>query len=57
MRAALAGFEMIVDAERPTIKLSQNKPPAVRETIAVAHELTGNAELASWLRDVSGAPA
>lgn len=57
MRAALAGFEMIVDAARPTVKLSQNKPAAVRETIAVAHGLTGNAELASWLRDVSGAPA
>lgn len=46
----IVGFEMDVLAWRPTIKLSQNKPPEDRERIAEGLESAGHAALAQLVR-------
>jgi transcriptional regulator len=47
MLDAITGFELIPTAWRGTAKLSQNKPPAVRERVAAAR---GEHPLAAWTR-------
>jgi len=47
---AIVGFELEVLAWRPTIKLSQKKSPAERETIAAGLEATGAPALAQLMR-------
>ena len=49
----ITGFSMNVDQWRPTFKLSQKKNEAERKRIADGVELTGNSELARWMRDIS----
>ena len=46
----IVGFELEVQAWRPTIKLSQKKSPAERETIAAGLEASGSPALAQLLR-------
>ena len=46
----IVGFELEVEAWRPTIKLSQKKSPAERETIAVGLETSGSPALAQLMR-------
>ena len=46
----IAGFELEVQAWRPTIKLSQKKSPEERETIAAGLETTGSPALAQLMR-------
>ncbi len=48
----ITGFEMEVQAWRPTFKLSQNKPPAERASIAAGLEQAGHAALAHLIRDL-----
>lgn len=48
--SGIAGFEMEVQAWRPTIKLSQNKPAAVRAAIAAGLEQSGTPALAQLMR-------
>ncbi len=47
---AIVGFELEVLAWRPTIKLSQKKSPAERETIAAGLEASGAPALAQLMR-------
>jgi transcriptional regulator len=47
----IAGFEMEVRSRRPTIKLSQNKPPEDRARIADGLEVAGNSALADLVRN------
>jgi transcriptional regulator len=47
---AIVGFELEVLAWRPTIKLSQKKSPAERETIAAGLEASGAPGLAQLMR-------
>ncbi|MBY0343852.1 MAG: FMN-binding negative transcriptional regulator [Sphingomonadales bacterium] len=49
----ITGFEMEVQAWRPTFKLSQNKPPAERARIAAGLEQAGHAALAHLIRNLS----
>lgn len=49
----ITGFEMEVLAWRPTLKLSQNKTPADRETIAAGLEDAGHAALAHLVRSLA----
>ena len=46
----IAGFELEVQAWRPTLKLSQNKDAAERARVADALEAEGKAALASLMR-------
>lgn len=46
----IAGFELDVLASRPTVKLSQNKPPHTRARIADGLEAAGAAALAQQVR-------
>jgi transcriptional regulator len=46
----IAGFEMEVQAWRPTLKLSQNKPAQVREAIAAGLDESGAPGLAQLMR-------
>jgi transcriptional regulator len=48
----ITGFEMEVQAWRPTFKLSQNKPPEERARIAAGLEQAGHAALAHLIRDL-----
>ena len=48
----ITGFEMEVQAWRPTFKLSQNKPPAERARIAAGLEQAGHAALAHLIRNL-----
>ena len=50
----IAGFELEVLAWRPTLKLSQNKPPADRERIAAGLESAGSPALAQLIRTLAG---
>ena len=43
----IAGFELQVEAYRPTIKLSQDKPAEVRRHIAAGLEASGQHDLAA----------
>lgn len=49
----IAGFEMEVLAWRPTLKLSQNKPPEDRERIAEGLEASGAPALAQLIRTLA----
>ena len=49
----IVGFEMEVQALRPTFKLSQNKPPEDRARIAAGLEDAGASTLAALVRGVS----
>jgi transcriptional regulator len=48
----IVGFEMEVLAMRPTLKLSQNKPPQERARIAAGLESAGHAALAQLVRGI-----
>jgi transcriptional regulator len=47
----IVGFELEVQAWRPTFKLSQNKPPETRARIAEGLAAAGSPALAEWVRD------
>lgn len=49
----IVGFELEIQAWRPTLKLSQKQPPAVRETIAQGHEANGAPALAALMRTLA----
>jgi transcriptional regulator len=49
----IVGFEMEVQAWRPTLKLSQNKPAEVREAIAAGLEASGAPALAQLMRTLA----
>lgn len=46
----ITGFELEVQAWRPTFKLSQNKPAAEREAVAAALEANGSPAIAALMR-------
>jgi transcriptional regulator len=46
----IVGFELAITARRPTMKLSQNKPPQVRAQIADGLDAAGTPVLAEWMR-------
>jgi transcriptional regulator len=48
---AIVGFEMEILAWRPTAKLGQNKPAAVRESAAAALDATGRRAIAQLMRE------
>jgi transcriptional regulator len=48
----ITGFELEVQAWRPTLKLSQNKTPEERERIALGLETAGHAALAHLVREL-----
>lgn len=48
--AAIVGFEMEVQAWRPTFKLSQNKPADERERVAAGFEEQGSRAIAELMR-------
>lgn len=50
----IVGFEMEVQARRPTIKLSQKKSPEERATIAAGLEAAGSPGLAQLMRTLLG---
>jgi len=47
---AIVGFEMTVEAWRPTFKLSQNKPAAERERLIAGLEAGGSGAMAALMR-------
>jgi transcriptional regulator len=49
----IVGFEMEVQAWRPTLKLSQNKPPEDRARIAEGLETAGHVALAHLVRGLA----
>ncbi|GMM93344.1 FMN-binding negative transcriptional regulator [Qipengyuania sp. MTN3-11] len=51
--SGIVGFEMEVLAWRPTLKLSQKQPAAVREAIATGQEASGSPALAQLMRLVA----
>jgi len=56
---AIVGFEMEIQAWRPTLKLSQNKPAAERERLAAGLEAEGSPAIAQLMRTLvadRGAP-
>lgn len=50
---AIIGFEMPIQAWRPTFKLGQNKSPQERESVAAALETRGHGALAQLMRHLS----
>lgn len=53
MLAAIAGFELEVQAWRETLKLSQNKDPAERERVATGLESEGSTAIAHLMRTLA----
>ncbi len=53
MLRQITGFELAVQAWRPTLKLSQNKSAEDRERVALGLEMQGNAALASLMRTLA----
>jgi len=51
MCGAIIGFEMEIQAWRPTAKLSQNHPPAARENVAEALDGLGRKAMAHMIRE------
>ncbi len=49
----IVGFEMEVQAWRPTVKLSQKKSASERETIAAGQEAQGNGAIATLMRGLA----
>ena len=54
MKQGIVGFELEVQAWRPTFKLSQNKPADERERVALGLEAAGSIAIAQLMRDVVG---
>lgn len=54
MKEGIVGFELEVQAWRPTFKLSQNKPADERERVALGLEAAGSIAIAQLMRDVVG---
>ncbi|WP_395390733.1 FMN-binding negative transcriptional regulator [Novosphingobium sp. BL-8A] len=54
LKAAIVGFELEVQAWRPTFKLSQNKPADERERVALGLEAEGSRAIAQLMRDLVG---
>ncbi|TCM19458.1 PaiB family negative transcriptional regulator [Novosphingobium sp. PhB165] len=52
LKAGIVGFEMEVQAWRPTFKLSQNKPADERERVALGLEAEGSRAMAQLMRDL-----
>jgi transcriptional regulator len=52
MHGAIVGFELEVKAWRPTLKLSQNKSPEIRERVAAQLEATGQKAMAHMIRQL-----
>lgn len=53
MMAAIVGFELEVQAWRPTLKLSQNKPADERERVAAGLEEQGSRAIAQLIRNLA----
>jgi transcriptional regulator len=53
MLEMIVGFEMEIAARRPTLKLSQNKPPQEREGVAAGLERAGSTALAGLMRGIA----
>lgn len=53
MLNAIVGFELEVQAWRPTFKLSQNKPADERERVAAGLEAQGSAGIAALMRTLA----
>ena len=56
LMAGIVGFELEVQAWRPTLKLSQNKPVEERERLAAALERSGAAGIAHLMRQLGDKP-
>lgn len=54
LRKGIVGFELEIEAMRPTFKLSQKRSPQERERIARGHELSGRSDLAGFMRAYAG---
>ena len=54
LKAGIVGFEMEVQAWRPTFKLSQNKSADERECVALGLDAQGSRAIAQLMRDVVG---
>ncbi|GGN41765.1 transcriptional regulator [Novosphingobium indicum] len=54
LKAGIVGFEMEVQAWRPTFKLSQNKSADERERLALGLDAQGSRAIAQLMRDVVG---
>ena len=54
LTGAITGFEMRIQAWRPTLKLSQNKAAVERERLAAGVEATGNRAVAHLMRELGG---
>lgn len=54
LKAGIVGFELEVQAWRPTFKLSQNKPADERERVALGLEAEGSRAIAQLMRDLVG---
>lgn len=55
--SAITGFELEVQAWRPTFKLSQNKPADERERLAAGLEAQGSPAIAQLMRTLGGGAA
>lgn len=55
MMGGIVGFELEVQAWRPTFKLSQNKPPEERARVADQLEAHGASGIAALMRSLGGA--
>jgi len=53
LMGAIVGFEMTVQARRPTFKLSQNKPADLREQVAAGLEEAGSSAMAAMMRGLA----
>jgi transcriptional regulator len=51
--AGIVGFELEVQAWRPTFKLSQNKPADERARVAAGLEAQGSAAIAQLMRTLA----
>jgi len=49
----IVGFELEVQAWRPTLKLSQKRSASERQTIAAGHEANGNGAIATLMRGLA----
>lgn len=54
LRSGIVGFELEVQAWRPTFKLSQNKDAAERERVAMGLDEQGSHAMAQLMRDLAG---
>lgn len=54
LKAGIIGFELEVQAWRPTLKLSQNKSVDERERVALGLEAQGSPAIAQLMREVVG---